>query len=48
MCFGAGNLIFPPQLGFLTGGKWLVTFIAFAITGIGVPILGILAMGKAG
>ncbi|MGP1577117.1 MAG: branched-chain amino acid transport system II carrier protein [Treponema sp.] len=48
MFFGAGNLIFPPQLGFLTGGKWLVTFIAFAITGIGVPILGILAMGKAG
>ena len=48
MFFGAGNLIFPPQLGFLTGSKWLVTFIAFAITGIGVPILGILAMGKAG
>ncbi|MGP1594759.1 MAG: branched-chain amino acid transport system II carrier protein [Treponema sp.] len=48
MFFGAGNLIFPPQLGFLTGSKWGVTFIAFAITGIGIPILGIVAMGKAG
>ena len=48
MFFGAGNLIFPPQLGFLTGGKWDITFLAFSITSICVPILGIFAMGKAG
>lgn len=48
MFFGAGNLIFPPQLGFLTGSKWFVTFIAFSVTGICIPILGIFAMGKAG
>lgn len=47
MFFGAGNLIFPPQLGFLTGSEWFITFIAFSITGICVPILGIFAMGKA-
>ena len=48
MFFGAGNLIFPPLLGFMTGSKWFVTFIAFSITGICIPILGIFAMGKAG
>ena len=48
MFFGAGNLIFPPLLGFMTGSKWFITFIAFSITGICIPILGIFAMGKAG
>lgn len=48
MFFGAGNLIFPPLLGFITGEKWLETFIAFAITGIGLPMLGIFALGKCG
>ena len=48
MFFGAGNLIFPPHLGFLTGSKWLETFAAFALTGIGLPMLGIFAVGKAG
>lgn len=48
MFFGAGNLIFPPLLGFMTGGKWVITFIAFSITGICIPIFGIFAMGKAG
>ena len=48
MFFGAGNLIFPPLLGFMTGDKWFITFIAFSITGICMPILGIFAVGKAG
>ena len=48
MFFGAGNLIFPPLLGFMTGSEWFITFIAFSITGICMPILGIFAMGKAG
>ena len=48
MFFGAGNLIFPPLLGFMTGDKWFITFIAFSITGICIPILGIFAVGKAG
>lgn len=48
MFFGAGNLIFPPLLGFVTGEKWLVTFCSFALTGIGLPMLGIFALGKCG
>lgn len=48
MFFGAGNLIFPPQLGFLSGSQWLTTFCAFALTGIGLPMLGIFAVGKSG
>lgn len=48
MFFGAGNLIFPPILGFMSGNEWLITFIAFSLTGICLPIAGIFAMGKAG
>lgn len=48
MFFGAGNLIFPPLLGFISGDRWLVTFISFSLTGICLPIAGIVAMGKAG
>ena len=48
MFFGAGNLIFPPLLGFMTGSEWFITFIAFSMTGSCMPILGIFAMGKAG
>ena len=27
MFFGAGNLIFPPYLGVLSGSSWLIAFI---------------------
>ncbi len=46
MFFGAGNLIFPPLLGFTTGSGWLEAFIGFAITGIGLPLLGVMAMSR--
>lgn len=48
MFFGAGNLIFPPALGLASGGQWLPCMIGFFLTGIGMPILGILAVSKAG
>lgn len=48
MFFGAGNLIFPPILGFMSGNQWLITFAAFSLTGICLPIAGIFAMGKSG
>ena len=48
MFFGAGNLIFPPHLGFLSGSKWFITLLSFALTGIGLPMLGIFAVGKSG
>lgn len=48
MFFGAGNLIFPPALGLAAGKSWLSCMIGFFLTGIGMPILGILAISKAG
>ena len=29
MFFGAGNLIFPPMLGYIYGDKWLLASIVF-------------------
>ena len=48
MFFGAGNLIFPPFLGFLAGPIWPVAMLGFLITGIGMPLLGIMASSRAG
>ncbi len=48
MFFGAGNLIFPPELGLLSGSKWIWALIGFGITGIGLPIMGVIASSKAG
>ena len=48
MFFGAGNLIFPPFLGLLAGQKWNWSMLGFFITGIGLPLLGIIASAKAG
>lgn len=48
MFFGAGNLIFPPFLGLLAGQKWNWSMFGFFITGIGLPLLGIMASTKAG
>ncbi|MDK2845618.1 MAG: branched-chain amino acid:cation transporter, family [Synergistales bacterium] len=44
MFFGAGNLIFPPYLGSLFGTKWLAAMLGFGITGIGLPLLGVIVM----
>jgi LIVCS family branched-chain amino acid:cation transporter len=48
MFFGAGNLIFPPFLGFLAGAKWSIALVGFLITGIGMPLMGIMASARAG
>lgn len=48
MFFGAGNLIFPPELGFLSGSSWFVCMLGFLFTGVGLPIMGIIALSKAG
>ncbi|MBC8591623.1 branched-chain amino acid transport system II carrier protein [Wansuia hejianensis] len=48
MFFGAGNLIFPPFLGLISGDKWNWSMIGFLLTGIGLPLLGIIASAKAG
>jgi len=41
--FGAGNLIFPPNAGWLSGGSFTPAIIGFVITGVGLPLLGIIA-----
>ncbi|ALF24454.1 branched-chain amino acid transport system II carrier protein [Fusobacterium nucleatum] len=48
MLFGAGNLIFPPMLGYETSSSWTLTMLAFIITGVGFPFLGILSVSIAG
>ena len=48
MFFGAGNLIFPPYMGLLAGVDWKWALLGFLITGIGMPLLGIMAAAKAG
>lgn len=48
MFFGAGNLIFPPYMGFLSGSAWHIAILGFLITGIGMPLMGIIAAARAG
>jgi len=48
MFFGAGNLIFPPAIGNMAGQDWFLAMIGFFITGIGMPVLGIVGVIKAG
>ena len=45
MFFGAGNLIFPVHMGQEAGASvWLAT-VGFLITAIGLPFLGVVAIG---
>lgn len=48
MFLGAGNLIFPPTLGMIAGEKWLGSMIGFMLTGVGLPMLGVIAASKSG
>ena len=41
--FGAGNLIFPVHLGQLAGENTLSATIGFLLTGVGLPIIGVVA-----
>lgn len=46
MFFGAGNLILPPYIGLLAGKSWILTLLGFGLTGIGLPLLGVMVMAK--
>ena len=48
MFFGAGNLIIPPLLGLQAGEAVVPAMVGFLVTGIGLPMLGIIAVGLAG
>lgn len=48
MFFGAGNLIFPPFLGAQAGTHTWSAFLGFAVSAVGLPILGVIAVTKSG
>ena len=41
MFFGAGNLIFPVSMGQQAGSQVWITTLGFLITGVGLPLLGV-------
>lgn len=41
--FGAGNLIFPVQMGQLAGKNVLPATVGFLITGVGLPLVGVIS-----
>ena len=43
--FGAGNLVFPVSMGQQAGSNLWPAAIGFCLTGVGLPLLGIAAMG---
>lgn len=43
--FGAGNLIFPASMGQLAGGSVLAASAGLLVTGVGLPLLGVAALG---
>lgn len=45
MFFGAGNLIFPASMGQLAGQNIWQASAGFLITGVGLPLLGVAALG---
>lgn len=42
--FGAGNLIFPPYLGMVSGQEWFKGFLCFMIADAGLAIMTVIAM----
>lgn len=46
MFFGAGNLIFPVFMGQLSGKNIIPAILGFVISGVGLPMLGVVALGK--
>ncbi|WP_131036781.1 branched-chain amino acid transport system II carrier protein [Clostridioides difficile] len=46
MFFGAGNLIFPPYLGIITGPEWLIAFLGFTFADAGLALLAVMATAK--
>lgn len=46
MFFGAGNLLFPPYLGLISGGHWLTALTGFILADVGLALLVITASAK--
>ena len=47
MFFGAGNLIFPPDLGAKAGANFWPAFLGLAISAVGLPVAGVIAVARA-
>ncbi len=45
MFFGAGNLIFPVHMGQMAGANVWPAVVGFLVTGVGLPLLGVAALG---
>ena len=45
---GAGNMIFPPYLGQVAGPDLIVAVLGFLLTGVGLPLLGVIATARLG
>ncbi|KIL43862.1 branched-chain amino acid transport system II carrier protein [Jeotgalibacillus soli] len=46
--FGAGNMIFPPLLGQQAGEHMWIAIFGFLLTGVGLPLLGVIAIAYTG
>lgn len=46
--FGAGNMIFPPELGQAAGENVWKAMTGFLVTGVGLPLLGVVAVALTG
>lgn len=45
---GAGNIIFPPYIGYMSGPNLLLAATGFLIMGVGLPVIAAIAMGPVG
>lgn len=45
---GAGNIIFPPFIGIQAGSNVWTAVAGFLLTGVGLPVLAIIALARAG
>ena len=45
MFFGAGNLIFPVYMRQMAGNNIIPAIMGFLITGVGLPLMGVAALG---
>lgn len=46
--FGAGNLIFPPAIGIVSGTQWPIAIVGLALSAILLPIITVFAIGNMG
>ncbi len=42
VCFGAGNLIFPPALGVLSGENFWPAILGFVVSGVGIAVIALI------